>query len=171
MSDQHPSPAPEPESAPSSAPTPAPASAPATDAAPTPDAVTAPASSAAPATTPATSADTRLLQRDDPSTWNELEQGIVAALKTVYDPEIPVDIWELGLIYAIRTDPKDGHVDVDMTLTSPMCPVAGTLPPEVQRKISSVPGVMAANVDVIWEPPWSPAMMSEGARLELNIPI
>lgn len=132
-----------------------------------------PASGAAPASTPApasAASDARALQRDDPSSWNELEKGIVAALKTVYDPEIPVDIWELGLIYAIRTEPKDGHVDVDMTLTSPMCPVAGTLPPEVQRKISSVPGVMACNVDVVWEPPWTPAMMSEGARLELNIP-
>ena len=113
--------------------------------------------------------DPRLLNRDDPSTWSELEKGIVAALKTVFDPEIPVDIWELGLIYSIKSA-DDGHVDVDMTLTSPMCPVAGTLPPEVQRKVSSVPGVMAANVDVVWEPPWSPAMMSEAAKLELNIP-
>lgn len=111
----------------------------------------------------------RVLQRDDPSTWNALEQGIVQALKTVYDPEIPVDIWELGLIYTIKTA-EDGHVDVDMTLTSPMCPVAGTLPPEVQRKVGAVAGVMAANVDVVWEPPWTPAMMSEAARLELNIP-
>jgi FeS assembly SUF system protein len=111
----------------------------------------------------------RTLRRDDPESWNEMEKGIVTILKTVFDPEIPVDIWELGLIYSIKTD-TDGHVDVDMTLTSPMCPVAGTLPPEVQRKVSSVPGVMAANVDVVWEPPWTPAMMSEGARLELNIP-
>ena len=147
----------DPREAPATAPESASAAAPTSTSAPDPASVAA-------------SSDARLLQRDDPSTWNELEQGIVAALKTVYDPEIPVDIWELGLIYAIRTEAKDGHVDVDMTLTSPMCPVAGTLPPEVQRKISSVSGVMACNVDVVWEPPWSPAMMSEGARLELNIP-
>ena len=113
--------------------------------------------------------ETRALNRDDPSTWSDLEKGIVAAIRTVFDPEIPVNIWELGLIYAIRTA-ADGHVDVDMTLTSPMCPAAEALPPEVQRKVASVPGVMAANVDVVWEPPWTPAMMSEGARLELNIP-
>ena len=111
----------------------------------------------------------RVLNREDAATWSDLERGIVEALKTVYDPEIPVDIWELGLIYTIKTG-TEGHVDIDMTLTSPMCPVAGTLPPEVQRKVSSVPGVIAANVDVIWEPPWTPAMMSEGARLELNMP-
>lgn len=110
----------------------------------------------------------KVLDRDDPSTWTPLEQGIVQALKTVFDPEIPVDIWELGLIYSIRS--SEGHVDVDMTLTSPMCPVAGTLPPEVQRKVSSVEGVLAANVEVVWDPPWTPAMMSEAAKLELNIP-
>lgn len=123
--------------------------------------------------TPARADDTgvpaRRLNRDDDSTWSDLERRIVEALKSVYDPEIPVDIWELGLIYDVRTA-EDGHVAVDMTLTSPMCPAAGSMPPEVQRKVAALEGVMACGVDIVWEPPWTPAMMSEGARLELNIP-
>lgn len=111
----------------------------------------------------------RVLAKDDPSLWNDLEQRIVGAIKTVYDPEIPVDIWELGLIYAVRSA-DDGHVEVDMTLTSPMCPAAGSMPPEVQRKVSALQGVMACAVEVVWDPPWTPAMMTEAARLELNIP-
>ncbi len=97
-----------------------------------------------------------------------LEQRIVAALKTVYDPEIPVDIYELGLIYEV--DPhEDGEVYVKMTLTSPMCPVAETLPPEVEEKVRMVEGVSGVTLDLVWEPPWSPDMMSEAARLELNM--
>ena len=129
-----------------------------------------PNDAAAPAPAPQVPAtDERVLQKADPSSWSELEKGIVAAIKTVFDPEIPVDIWELGLVYTIKTAP-DGHVDVDMTLTSPMCPAAEQIPSDVQRKVSSVPGVMAVNVDVVWEPPWTPAAMSEAARFEMNIP-
>lgn len=97
----------------------------------------------------------------------ELEEKIIQALKTCYDPEIPVDIFELGLIYEIRID-NDANVKVNMTLTSPMCPVAGTLPPEVQGKVAAVPGVNSAKVDLVWNPPWDKEMMSEVAKLELG---
>jgi len=96
-----------------------------------------------------------------------LRAAVVDVLKTVYDPEIPVDIWELGLIYDLAVDEKGG-VAIRMTLTSPMCPVAETLPPEVEAKARSVPGVSDVKLDLVWEPPWHPSMMSEAARLELN---
>jgi FeS assembly SUF system protein len=97
----------------------------------------------------------------------KIRTGVVDVLKTVYDPEIPVDIWELGLIYDLDVD-ESGGVKIRMTLTSPMCPVAETLPPEVEAKAKSVPGVSDVKLDLVWEPPWSPSMMSEAARLELN---
>jgi FeS assembly SUF system protein len=97
-----------------------------------------------------------------------LREQIVAALKTCYDPEIPVDIWELGLIYDVALA-DDGGVAITMTLTSPMCPVAESLPPEVEAKVRAVPGVRAARVEVTWEPPWNPSKMSEAARLELGM--
>lgn len=97
----------------------------------------------------------------------ELEEKIIQALKTCYDPEIPVDIFELGLIYEIRID-NDANVNVKMTLTSPMCPVAGTLPPEVQAKVVAAPGVKSAKVDIVWTPPWNKEMMSEVAKVELG---
>jgi FeS assembly SUF system protein len=96
-----------------------------------------------------------------------MRSAIVDVLKTVYDPEIPVDIWELGLIYDLDVD-EAGGVKIRMTLTSPMCPVAETLPPEVEAKARSVAGVSDVKVDLVWDPPWSPSMMSEAARLELN---
>src|SRR5438067_8101584 len=91
-----------------------------------------------------------------------LEGRIIAALKTVYDPEIPVDIYELGLIYKIEIDPER-KVTIRMTLTAPACPVAGTLPGEVERKVEEVDGVKSAKVDLVWDPPWSREMMSESA--------
>lgn len=97
-----------------------------------------------------------------------VRERIVAALKTVFDPEIPVNIYELGLIYGIQLDDEQ-NAWVVMTLTSPMCPVAGSLPPEVQGKIAAVDGVKSAKVDVVWDPPWSPDMMSEAAKLELGM--
>lgn len=97
----------------------------------------------------------------------KLEQNIVSLLKTVYDPEIPVDIWELGLIYEIKID-DDANVYVKMTLTSPACPVAGSLPPEVKEKVKSVEGVNDVYVDLVWNPPWDKDMMSEEAKLELG---
>jgi FeS assembly SUF system protein len=97
----------------------------------------------------------------------QLEADVVATLKTVYDPEIPVDIYELGLVYAIEIG-DENEVDIRLTLTSPMCPVAGSLPPEVEAKVAAVPGVKSSRVEVVWEPPWNPSMMSEAARLELG---
>jgi FeS assembly SUF system protein len=98
----------------------------------------------------------------------ELEEKVIAALKTCFDPEVPVNIYELGLIYGVAID-ASGAVGIRMTLTSPMCPVAETLPPEVQRKVEAIPGVTAAKVEIVWEPIWTPARMSEAARLQLGI--
>lgn len=97
-----------------------------------------------------------------------LESSIVEALRTCYDPEVPVNIYDLGLIYDIDVAPG-GQVAVKMTLTSPMCPVAGSLPPEVERKVKSVDGVTDATVEVVWDPPWTMEKMSEAARLQLNV--
>ena len=99
---------------------------------------------------------------------DDLESQIVDALRTVYDPEIPVNIYELGLIYNVAVG-EAGHVDVTMTLTSPACPVAGTLPGEVEMKVQTVDGVETAHVEVVWDPVWNPSMMSEAARLELGM--
>ena len=100
---------------------------------------------------------------------SELEAQIIAALKTVYDPEIPVDIYELGLIYKFDIDLEQNHVDVDMTLTAPGCPVAGSMPGWVQEAVESVEGIDTARVDMVWDPPWTPDMMSMRAKLELNM--
>lgn len=97
-----------------------------------------------------------------------LEERIWAAMRTVYDPEIPVDIVELGLIYEM-TVTVEGAVNVKMTLTTPACPVAGSLPGEVQRKILAVPGVTSAKVDLVWDPPWDKSRMSEAALLHLGL--
>ncbi len=97
-----------------------------------------------------------------------LEQKVIDALCTCYDPEIPVNIYELGLIYKIDIDDSQ-NINIQMTLTSPMCPVAGTLPGEVESKVKSVEGVNAAKVELVWEPTWSPEKMSEAAKLQLNI--
>jgi FeS assembly SUF system protein len=97
----------------------------------------------------------------------DLESRIVEAMQTCYDPEIPVNIYDLGLIYDIDVD-RAGNVAVRMTLTSPMCPVAESLPPEVEQKVREVPGVASATVDVVWDPAWNPDMMSESAKLELG---
>jgi len=104
----------------------------------------------------------------DPSAISDLENGIVEALKTVFDPEIPVNIYELGLIYDIDIQ-ENGVVQVKMTLTAPGCPVAGTLPGEVRDRVESVRGVTSADVEVVWDPMWNPSMMSEAARLELGM--
>jgi FeS assembly SUF system protein len=97
-----------------------------------------------------------------------LEDKIVEVLKTCYDPEIPVDIYELGLIYGVKVSPE-GEVDIEMTLTSPACPAAGSLPPEVERKVAGLDGVKTAKVNVIWEPVWTPEKMTEAARLQLGM--
>lgn len=100
-------------------------------------------------------------------TKQELEEKIIQTLKTCYDPEIPVDIFELGLIYEIAID-DDYNVKIKMTLTSPMCPVAQSLPLEVEAKVKSIPEVNNAKVDVVWSPPWNQDMMSEVAKVELG---
>jgi FeS assembly SUF system protein len=99
---------------------------------------------------------------------HDIEEQVVAVLRTCYDPEIPVNIYELGLIYQVDVTPV-GEVTIRMTLTSPMCPVAGTLPGEVQAKVKAIPGVVDAKVELVWEPPWDKERMSEAARLELGI--
>jgi FeS assembly SUF system protein len=97
-----------------------------------------------------------------------LEERVVAVLRTVFDPEIPVNIVELGLIYGLEVD-ESGAVAVRMTLTSPACPVAGALPGEIEAKVKAVPGVTAAKVELVWDPPWDPSKMSEAAQLELGL--
>jgi FeS assembly SUF system protein len=101
------------------------------------------------------------------NTQTDLKNEIIKVLQTCFDPEIPVNIYELGLIYDIAIDPANNAL-VHMTLTSPACPVAGSLPPEVENKIKAIPGVHDARVEVIWEPQWNPSMMSEVAKLELG---
>ncbi len=97
-----------------------------------------------------------------------LEEKIIEAVKTVYDPEIPVDIYELGLIYEINIE-DDGSTYVKMTLTSPMCPVAESLPMEVHQKVAMVEGVTEVDLDVVYDPPWTKDMMSEEARFALDM--
>lgn len=107
------------------------------------------------------------MNETQPQNAEELKQKVVEILRTCYDPEIPVDIYELGLIYDIQVEPS-GFVAVQMTLTSPGCPVAGSLPLEVESKIRTIEGISDVRVDVVWEPPWSMDKMSEAAKLQLG---
>ena len=102
-----------------------------------------------------------------PVSDDELKDKVIDALKTVYDPEIPVNIFDLGLIYEVRIN--TGFVDIDMTLTAPGCPVAHTFPGMVERSVCMVPGVTGAAVELVWDPPWTPDLISEAARLELGL--
>ena len=97
----------------------------------------------------------------------DLKEKVIAEIKKIYDPEIPVNIYELGLIYDISI--KDKNVSVKMTLTTPNCPVAESLPKEVKDSIMEVKGVNKVELDLVWEPPWDKSMMSEAAKLELNL--
>jgi FeS assembly SUF system protein len=99
---------------------------------------------------------------------DSIREKIIEELHTVYDPEIPVDIFALGLIYEVRVEEK-GVVKIQMTLTSPMCPAAEMLPPEVETKARGVEGVSSVELDLVWDPPWTPDMMSEAAKLELGM--
>lgn len=103
-----------------------------------------------------------------PAEVDALRNQIVEVVKTCYDPEVPVNIYELGLIYDLDVQPT-GAVGIRMTLTSPACPVAGSLPPEVQAKVRALPNVTAARVELVWDPPWEPSRMSDAARLKLGI--
>ncbi len=99
---------------------------------------------------------------------NTLRDQVIGVLRTVYDPEIPVNIHEMGLVYEVTVD-DDSNVHILMTLTSPMCPVAESLPPEVEEKVARIEGVAKATVEITWDPPWDPEMMSEAAKLELGM--
>jgi FeS assembly SUF system protein len=98
----------------------------------------------------------------------DLYEGVIAALKEIYDPEIPVNIYDLGLIYNVEVSPE-GHATVKMTLTTPHCPVAESMPGEVELRVGSVPGIGTATVDLVWDPPWDPQKMSDEAKLELGM--
>ena len=99
---------------------------------------------------------------------SEIKNRVIEKIKEIYDPEIPVNIYELGLIYKIEVDEKN-KVNIDMTLTSPNCPVAESLPNEVKENIKKVEGVSDVNLNLVWEPPWDKDKMSEAAKLELNL--
>ena len=99
---------------------------------------------------------------------SDIKNKVVEVIKKIYDPEIPVNIYELGLIYKIEIDEKN-KVTIDMTLTSPNCPVAESLPKQVKGSIMSVKGVSDVNLNLVWEPPWTKEKMSEAAKLELNL--
>lgn len=107
----------------------------------------------------------------DPATGSgdsSIRDQVIEVISSIYDPEIPVNIYELGLIYDIRID-ESNFVDIKMTLTSPACPVAGSLPPEVETKVGMVPGVSGARVELVWDPPWDMSKMTEAAKLQLNL--
>jgi FeS assembly SUF system protein len=99
---------------------------------------------------------------------SDLQASVVEVLKSIYDPEIPVDIYELGLIYDVEIS-EDGDATITMTLTTPHCPVAESLPNEVELRVLSVPGIRDAVVNLVWDPPWDPSKMSDEARLELGM--
>src|SRR5271167_4743740 len=112
--------------------------------------------------------DDATLPAPSQSTLDELTDKLIGQLKTVYDPEIPVDIYELGLIYKVDvSDDKD--VAIEMTLTAPGCPVAGEMPEWVHDAVASVPDVRSCNVNLVFDPPWNPSMMSDEAKLQLNM--
>jgi FeS assembly SUF system protein len=105
--------------------------------------------------------------QDGPVDVQNIEAKVIAALATCFDPEIPVNIYELGLVYDVKVAP-DGQVRILMTLTSPACPAAASLPGEVQAKAREVPGVRDTQVELVWDPPWTPERMSEAAKLQLG---
>lgn len=107
-------------------------------------------------------------QRQRMAEVDALGEKIVETLRTVYDPEIPVNIYELGLVYKVEVE-DDNRVVVEMTLTSPHCPVAESLPSEVEHKVAAIEGVNGCEVKVVWDPPWHPSMMTEEAQLELGM--
>lgn len=107
-------------------------------------------------------------QQDKSVSVEELRENVIAALRTIFDPEIPVNIYDLGLIYDLQID-DSGKVTVQMTLTAPGCPVAQTFPGEVEGKLYGVPGVNEAIVDLVWDPPWDQDRMTEAAKLQLGM--
>jgi len=111
----------------------------------------------------------RVIPEFDAGRSGLMRAAVVAALRSVHDPEIPVNIYDLGLIYALEVDETEGTVRVLMTLTAPGCPVAHTFPGTVESAVRRVPGVTHARVEIVWEPPWSVERMTEAARLELGL--
>jgi FeS assembly SUF system protein len=113
-----------------------------------------------------------LAQKPEPVSGGEpggdIYEAVVASLKEIFDPEIPVNIYDLGLIYGVDVA-DNGHVAVSMTLTTPNCPVAESMPAEVELRVSAVPGVSTADVNLVWDPPWDPQKMSDDAKLELGM--
>ena len=103
-----------------------------------------------------------------PADTGELKERIVKVIRTIFDPEIPVNIYDLGLIYNIGLD-EANNAKIEMTLTAPNCPAAGTLPGEVENKVRAIPGVTECKVEIVWEPPWSKDLISEAAKLDLGI--
>ncbi|MGI9310028.1 MAG: DUF59 domain-containing protein [bacterium] len=116
---------------------------------------------------PADNASASVDSSASPPSADVLRERVVEALKTIYDPEIPVNIYDLGLIY--KVDIADGFARIDMTLTTPGCPVAQTFPGMVEGAVRLVPGIAGAAVELVWEPPWTQALISEAARLELGL--
>ena len=112
--------------------------------------------------------DSKMTDTTEAATNEILREDLIMVLRTIYDPEIPVNIFDLGLIYNIEIE-ADGHVEIEMTLTAPACPVAGTFPAAVEERLSEVPGVDSVHVELVWEPAWSMDSMSESARLELGL--
>ena len=106
-------------------------------------------------------------QADPHGVGGDLYEAVIASLKEIFDPEIPVNIYDLGLIYGVEID--EGHVVVNMTLTTPHCPVAESMPAEVELRVGAVPGVGDVEVNLVWDPPWSPGNMTDEARLELGM--
>jgi FeS assembly SUF system protein len=99
----------------------------------------------------------------------DLKESVIDVLKKIFDPEIPVNIYELGLIYKVEADGETGKVIIEMTLTSPNCPVAESLPQEVLKKVIAISGVTDVNLSLVWDPPWDPSKISDSAKLQLNI--
>ncbi|MCX7355113.1 MAG: DUF59 domain-containing protein [Alphaproteobacteria bacterium] len=134
------------------------------------DANEQPAETPKPETTPAAADDAEWAEaRQGVAEGQEhLAEGVKEVIRACYDPEIPVNIYDLGLIYSVGVDAK-GKVWIDMTLTAPGCPVAGTLPGEVEERVKMTPGVMDAKVNLVWDPPWDQSRMSEAAKLELGL--
>jgi FeS assembly SUF system protein len=133
----------------------------------TTDAPTTPAPAPVAATATDTGAPSESLSATEHGDGASVQDKVVEALTTVFDPEIPVNIYELGLVYDVDVA-QDGEVTITMTLTTPNCPVAGSLPGEVQDKVAAVEGVKKAHVNLVWEPAWTPERMSEAAKLELG---
>ncbi|MHC4955073.1 MAG: SUF system Fe-S cluster assembly protein [Planctomycetota bacterium] len=97
-----------------------------------------------------------------------IQEKVIETIRTIYDPEIPVNIYDMGMIYEVRVE-ENGYAYVKMTLTTPACPVAGTLPPEVEHRVAAVEGVTDAKVELVWDPPWTQDMLSEAAKLQLGL--